>query len=428
MFNLHRESYALSRLIRIMKLTIVILLFTFISATASVYSQVTKLDFKVQDRTVKEILNQIEDRSDFFFMYNDRKVDVTRKVNLDLKQAKIEDILEKIFEGTNTKFIVKNRQIVIYNENVEEIDPSNSGKIIQQQKSISGKVTDSSGSPLPGVSLIVKGTNNGTITDANGNYSLSNVPEYAVLQFSFVGMKTQEVKVEGKSSINVILAEESIGIDEVVAVGYGTQKKESLIGAIGSVKSDQLLIAPVASTSNALAGRLPGLISLQSNGLPGKDAAYLSIRGFGSALIIVDGVERDFNALDPDEIESVSILKDASSSIYGSRAGNGVILVTTKRGNNQKPTITYKSSFTNQGIIFMPKPSSSGQYAEMKRESWIQSGQPEATAPFSLDAIQKYYEGGDPQYPNTNWYDLLIRDWAPQQQHNLSVRGGLRQG
>lgn len=294
----------------------------------------------------------------------------------------------------------------------------------QQQKSISGKVTDSSGGSLPGVSIVIKGTIKGTITDANGNYTLSNIPSNATLKFSFVGMKTQEFLVGSNNQINIVLQEESVGIEEVVAVGYGTQKRQTITGSVSSIESKQLTVAPVASTTNTLAGRLPGLVSLQSSGQPGSDAAALSIRGFGGALVIVDGIESGFNNIDANEIESITILKDGSASIYGARAGNGVILVTTKRGKSGKPTITLNSSSTLQGITIMPKTASSGQFAEMKSEAWLQSGKPASNVPYTPEQIQKYYAGTDPLYPNTDWYHELIRNWAPQQQHNISVRGG----
>ena len=421
MFNKDRRPYALSCLIRVMKLTTFILLITFITVNASVYSQVTKLDLKVQSVTVKEVLSRIEDQSQFFFMYNDRKIDVERKVDLDLKQAKIEDLLKTIFEGTDTKYLIKDRQIVLYNESDQELSVPNTESSSQQQKSVSGKVTDSSGGSLPGVSVVVKGTTTGVITDMDGKYTLDRVTENATLQFSFVGMKTQEIKVGDKTTLNVTLADETVGIEEVVAVGYGTQKRESITGSIAAVKGEILSKAPVASASNSLAGQLPGLVSLQSSGQPGFDAALLSIRGFGAALIIVDGVETDFNSIDQNQIESVSILKDGAAAIYGSRAGNGVILVTTKRGNNGKPMFTLNSSFTQQRITAMPKPVNAGQYAEMTSEDYLNRG---LVAPFTPEQIKKYYDGTDPQYPNTDWYNVLVRDYAPQQQHNISVRGG----
>lgn len=297
----------------------------------------------------------------------------------------------------------------------------------QAPQTIRGKVTDAKGLPLPGVTIVVKGTTTGTITDADGNYNLNNIPADAVLVFSFVGMKAQEVAIAGKTVINITMEEETVGIEEIVAVGYGTQKRINLTGSVATVSAEKLTTAPVASTSNALSGRLPGLITKQVRGLPGSDGATLSIRGFDSPLVIVDGVESSFNTIDANEIESISVLKDASAAIYGARAGNGVILVTTKRGNLSKPTITLHSTYTLQDVIHLPELGSSGQMAELIREAHLNAGYPESTVRFTQEEVDLFYAGTDPDYPNTNWYKLVCRDWSPQHQHNLSVRGGNEQ-
>lgn len=408
-----RSSPWLKRLL-IMKMIVILLLVVGLTTSyAKSDAQTTKLNLKLKSGTVKDVIEEIERQTDLSFMYDNSVFNVDRQFTIDVENETVKSIVERLISGENLKYEMVNRYIVI-TENSSL--PTN-----QQQKSISGKVTDSTGAGLPGVSVVVKGTTTGSITDTNGNYSIANIPENATLQFSFVGMKMQEIIVDGKTTINVQLTEDAIGLEEVVAVGYGTQKKGNLTGSISSVKSEKLTVAPVASTANALAGRLPGLISQQSSGKPGSDQASLSIRGFGEALWIVDGVEANFNNIDPNQIESISVLKDGSASIYGSRAGNGVILVTTKRGNDQKPTISLNSSYTLQGITAMAHPVSAGQYAELESEKYINQGK---TAPFSVEQIQKYYDGTDPQYPNTDWFKETVRDLAPQQQHNLSVRGG----
>lgn len=293
----------------------------------------------------------------------------------------------------------------------------------RRRQVVSGHVADEQGKPLGGVSVAVKGSNRTEVTNAEGNFSIAaDVGE--VLVFSFVGFQTQEITVSATTPLDVVLTADMQNLNEVVVVGYGTQKRVNLAGSVASITGDEITKTPVASVSNTLAGRLPGLITLQSTGLPGSDNATLKIRGFDGPLVLIDGSEGNINAMDPNEIESISVLKDASASIYGARAGNGVILITTKRGQTGKPTLTLNTSTTWQGITNMPRMASSGQLAEMRREGHIQGGQPEATAPYTLEEIQKFYEGGDPQYPNTDWYDLLIRTWSPQQQHNLSVRGG----
>ncbi len=286
------------------------------------------------------------------------------------------------------------------------------------------EVNNLNGDAIPGVNIIIKGTTTGVITDLEGFYSIPEVPEDAILIFSFIGMKEQEISVSGRSTINVVLEQDAIGLNEVVAIGYGSRKRASITGSVATINADKLVIAPVASTSNALAGRLPGLITKQESGLPGADNSSLSIRGFGSPLVIVDGIEADFNNIDANEIESISVLKDASAAIYGARAGNGVILVTTKRGQFSKPTITYNTSTTFQTRSNMLTMASSGQNAEMLREEHLQAGKPEFTARFTEEEVQLFYDGTNPDYANTDWLDVVTRKWTPQKQHNLSVRGG----
>ena len=400
-----------------MKLTLSIILLSIFGAIASEsYSQSKKISLDLKNETVENVLGTIEAKSDFYFLYSAELINVNRKVDINVKENTIEQILEQLFAGTNINYAVKNRQIVLSANGVASTS--------QQPRSISGKVTDSSGTSLPGVSIVVKGTTTGVITDMDGKYSLAKVPENATLQFSFVGMKTQEIAVGSKTTINVTLAEEAIGLDEVVAVGYGTQRKGNLTGSISSVKSEQLVVAPIANVTNALAGQVMGLVAKQLTGEPGNDAAQLSIRGFGSPLVIVDGIEAKLTNLDASQIESVSVLKDGAASIYGARAGNGVILVTTKRGQNQKPTISINSSLTMQGTTKIISPASSGQRAEYDREKYINAGNPAATAPFSLEDIRKYYDGTDPNYQNNDWYSETMRPWAPESNTNVSVRGG----
>jgi TonB-linked SusC/RagA family outer membrane protein len=294
----------------------------------------------------------------------------------------------------------------------------------QQKTVVRGTVFTVDNVPLAGVSVNVKGLTDGTTTNAAGKFTI-NVSEGAALVFSFVGYEEKEVPVNGQTrTIDIQMISKAAGLGEVVVVGYGVQKKATVTGAISSVKGEEITVAPLASTANTLAGRLPGLISLQSSGRPGADAAALSIRGFGAALFIVDGIESNFNNIDANQIESITILKDGAASIYGARAGNGVILVTTKRGGNQKPVITLNSSYTKQGITAMPHPVNSGQYTEMQSEAWLNAGKPPASVPYTPEQIQNFYKGNDPLYPNTNWHDELIRKWAPQSQNNLSVRGG----
>ena len=382
------------------------------------YAQSKKINLKIEKTSITKVLEKIEKETEFFFFYNNQVVNLDRQISIDLKEKTINEVLDAIFRDSNINYTIldNNRQIIL------SAAVNSNATFQQQQKSVSGKVTDYTGDPLPGASVVVKGTITGVITDMDGKYTLTNVPDGATLLFSFVGMETQQIFVDNQKIINAKMISDVIGLDEVVAIGYGTQKKETITGSVSSVKGEQLEKIVVANAANSLAGQLPGLIALQSNGMPGRDAATLSIRGFGNALVIVDGIEAEISSLDPNSIESVSILKDGAASIYGARAGNGVILVTTKRGKNRKPTISLNSTYTLQGLTNFPDKTSSGQYTEMMSELAINQG---TTVPFTPEQIQKYYDAADPYlFPNTDWEDVLLRTWAPQKQHNLSVRGG----
>jgi len=235
-----------------------------------------------------------------------------------------------------------------------------------QEKTIRGKVIDDTGAPLPGVSVVVKGTTVGIITDVDGNYSLEVPANAEILVFSFVGMKQQEVKIGNNTTINVTLETEAIGLDEVIAVGYATQKKANVIGSVASVSGEKIESIPAADVTNTLSGRMPGVTGIQTTGEPGQSDARLLVRGrttLGSdeantaPLVVVDGVPgRSLSDIDPVDIESVSVLKDASAAIYGATAANGVILVTTKKGQAGKPRMNYQfyQGFMTMPVIMLP--------------------------------------------------------------------------
>lgn len=349
--NDDRILYALSRLIRIMKLTTFLILIALVSVHAEVFSQTGSLNIKVSDTSVKDVLRQIEDQSEYFFLYNDQTVDVQRKVDLTLSDLNIEEVLEKLFSGTNIVHVIKDRQIVLYNKKEEKGQTSKPSSLLQQFKSVSGKVIDSSGASLPGVTVAVKGTTNGTITNINGEYILNDLPNNAVLLFSFVGMKPQEIPVS-KAVINVTLEEETIGLEEVVAIGYGTVKKRDITGSVASVKGDDLQAIPVATAAEAITGRMAGVQVTATDGAPDAEIR-IRVRGGGSItqdntpLFIVDGFPvSTISDIPPSDIESIDVLKDASSTaIYGARGANGVIIVTTKSGKEGKVSVSYNAYY-----------------------------------------------------------------------------------
>ena len=349
-------AHLLTKLSRIMRLTILIFVLGINSLlAASSYSQMTRITIKAEDTRVEDILNQIENKSEFFFLFNQKLIDLNRKVSIDAKEEKISDILDELFAGTDVKHQVIDRQIILITGEVADSQQIN-GRI-------TGKVTDRTGAPLPGASVVVKGTTTGVITDNNGNFSLSLPADAKSIVFSFVGMKTQEVNVAGKTSINIIMEEETVGLEEVVAIGYGTQKKASLTAAISTMKTNDIATIPTSNLTNVLGGRLAGTYVQTTTGLPGI-SSNIRVRAAstwngGDAIFVIDGVVRDkvsFDLLDPNEIEQLTVLKDAASAaIYGSRSSNGVILVTTKTGKEGKPQVSYSSVFGTDRIGIMPK-------------------------------------------------------------------------
>nr|WP_240163904.1 TonB-dependent receptor [Spirosoma taeanense] len=320
---------------------------------------------------------------------------------------------------------------------------------------MTGRVIDDQGQALPGVSVVVKGTTTGSVTDGTGNYSLTVPNRTATLVFSYIGFITQEIPVNNQATINLTLATDTKSLSEVVVVGYGTQKKETVTGSVVAVKGADLVKSPTTNLSNSLAGRLPGVTAVNRSGEPGYDGSTIRIRGTNtlgnnSALVVVDGIPDRAGGLDrinPADIETISVLKDASAAIYGSRAANGVILITTKRGKTGKPQLSY--SF-NQGFAqptVVPRLANAAEYATMLNDlnvyelpvsEWAAATKayqttgsytrPDGTvrkAPYTPDDMAKYNDGSDPWgHPNTDWYKSTLKTWSPQTRHNLQLTGG----
>lgn len=326
----------------------------------------------------------------------------------------------------------------------------------QEQITITGQVTsavDPGG--LAGVSVSIKGTSRAVGTDNEGRYVLENVPNNATLVFTMVGFLTHEEQVNGRTSIDAVMVTTMSDLDEVVVVGYGTQRRETITGSVVSVKSSELRKSPTLNVSNALAGRLPGVVATQSSAEPGYDNAQIRIRGANTLgdsgpLIVIDGIPAragGFERLQPADIDNISVLKDASAAIYGARAANGVILITTKRGQSGKPSLSYSFNQAFSQPTVIPKLADAVQYAEMRNELEIfklpvsewggaqnafrESGtytRPDntvLTAPFSPESFRLFADGSDPWgHPNTDWYDATLKNWSPQSQHNLQISGG----
>lgn len=297
-----------------------------------------------------------------------------------------------------------------------------------QTKNIQGRIIDSkSNEPLVGVTVMEAGTNHGCVTDLDGNFTISVSPN-AKLSVSYVGYKNLQVPVKGKSNLTVVLEENAELLNDVVVVGYGVQKKATLSGAVTSVKGEDLVKTPVTNVSNGLAGRLPGVVAISNTAEPGYDGSTIRIRGvntFGNAepLVVVDGVPgRSLERIDPSTIESLSVMKDASAAIYGAQAANGVIIITTKRGKQGKPTVDFSYNYGLSRPTTIPEMCNAAEYATLLNEIDTYAGN---TPRYTADEIKKYADGSDPwSYPNTDWFAETLKDWSPQSNINVSVSGG----
>ncbi|MCG6190143.1 TonB-dependent receptor [Maribellus maritimus] len=360
----------LKKIILVMKLTSLFFMISIAGVFASkTYSQTQTLSLDMEKSTVKEVLSVIEEQSDFYFMYSGKFIDVNREVSINVKNQKIETLLNILFAGTDTNYEIRDKFIVLSSSKLSEEESQSKA----QQKTVTGKVTDSGGQPLPGVTVVLTGTTKGTVTGASGEFSLTGVPDDGILKFSFVGMKSQEVAVSGLSSINITMEEDAIGIEEVVAVGYGTQKKRDVIGSIASIKSEDIeTISGVSNFTSLLQGQAAGASVQTSSGRLGSSVS-VKVRGLSSIsagtspLWIIDGVpiitsastgadytseQSPMSLINQADIESIEILKDAAAtSIYGSRGSNGVIIITTKTGKAGQSSINIDYS---TGISDLP--------------------------------------------------------------------------
>jgi len=394
-----------------MRLTFVILLMSLMQVSASVYSQETRLSVNLENTTLENALNQIEQQTQFVFFYNADQIKLNDRVSINANESNIEDVLNRLFEGKNINYKIIDRRIVLFPKGS---NGKPSGTKQQQAHPLKGKVTNPKGEPIPGVTIVIKGTTNGTITDANGNYTLADVPAGSRLVFSFVGMKPREIVPTGEPTLNVVMQEQTIGLDEVVAVGYGYQKKKDLTGSIVTVKTQDMESLPVPSVSDALQGRAAG-VQVISQGAPGSDAT-IRIRGMGTInnnnpLLVIDGVPTTsgLNQLNMNDIATVQILKDASATaIYGSRGANGVVIITTKKGESGKGQINVDYSYSIQEATNMIKVLDASQFAALHNDMMANAGLEQNPAYANPSSLGK----------GTDWLGAVF---SPAGMNNLSV-------
>lgn len=401
------------------------------------YSQSTKIDISIHNASLEQVIWHIKDKTEFSFFYNSDDIKGITGLNVDFHNSTIKEILEHCLENTGLDYEVIHKTVIIRKS---AIQPVKTNVIIPEEvqqpvKEVKGIVNDADGNPMVGVTVVVKGTTKGVITDTEGRFSITLSEDEKVLAFSFVGFLTEEIEVGGQTTIDVTLVEDIQLLDQVVVVGYGQQKKVSVTGSISSVSSDQLTQSPVANISNSLSGRASGVLAVQRSGEPGEDQADIRIRGIGTfagsqnPLILVDGVETSsFNNIDPNEIENVSILKDASSTaVYGVRGANGVIIITTKRGKKGKPSIKYSSNVAATSLTDYRERMRAYDYTRLYNEalrydSYITG---EYTQFFTDEEIELYRNQTDPIYfPDIDWIEMMFKDVSLQHQHNLNFNGG----
>ncbi len=324
-----------------MRLSLLFLLtVSFIMQANSTYSQQTKISLDMETATVEAVMEEIETKTEFKFFFNTKTVDLKKRVKINVKQASVEEVLKQLFKGMHISFEVDDRKILLKKQPVslKDVSDNPSHGLVEMQLQVTGTVSDDQGQPLPGASIVEKGTTNGTQTDFDGNFNLEVASENSVLVVSYIGFSTKEIPVTDGTILTITLEESAAGLDEVVLVGYGTQRRSDVTGSVASIKSDQLSKAPIGQVSNSLQGLASGMEIVSDGGSPGA-SPVIQIRGTGSInssnpLIVIDGVPSgQLSDINPNDIEQIEVLKDASSAaIYGTRAANGVILVTTKSG------------------------------------------------------------------------------------------------
>lgn len=402
------------KLIRAMKFFLLFALLTTGSCFASeTYSQEASFSMNYENKTIKEIINEIENNSEFIFFYLDKSIDLNRKVSINVKEQKIETILDQLFSNTENNYSISDRQIIISKKET----PVNTKTNQKDTRTISGIVRDNMG-PVTGANIVIKGTTNGTISDLDGKFTLENVPANAILQISYIGYLPQEITVNNQSSYNIMLKEDNQSLDEVVVVGYGTVRKADLAGSVAVLDNKAFKDQPITQISDALQGRVSG-VQVQSSGVPGG-TVKIRVRGSGSInrsndpLYVIDGIVREsgLTGLNPEDIQSMQILKDASSTaIYGSRGANGVVLITTKTGKANVRQIMFDAQIGVGTVAKRYETLNPYEFATL-----YNTYRKETFSPEQLSAFQNGTAG-------TDWLDEIFQNGITQD-YKLTLSGG----
>ncbi len=415
-----------NQMLRVMQLSAIILLLCCLQIHAKGISQ--NISFSGRNVELKKVLSEVKKQTGYLVFCDYALLEKAVPVTLRVRDIALDEFLGKVLHPQQLDYSINNRMVVISRKKIQHrFIPAEELPDIPPPIDLRGKITDENGESVA-ASVQVKGTNIGTTTDIDGNFELKGIENDAVLVITGINIETQEVAVNGRAVIEIRAKTIINAQEEVLVVGYGTQKKATATGAISTVKGEILQQSPAVNFTNTLAGRLPGLVAVNTSGEPGRDNATIRIRGANtlgdnSALVVIDGVMgRDMTGLRPEDIESVTVLKDASAAIYGSRAANGVILITTKRGKLGKPEVVLNLNYGIGSPTVIPKQADAATYATMINEINHYDGQ---SPTYTEEEIELFRNGSDPwRFPNTDWFAEVFRKSSPQSRANLSIRGG----
>jgi TonB-dependent SusC/RagA subfamily outer membrane receptor len=413
------EQVPIKHLLMIMRITLILLFTSVLCSMAELgYTQNARVTINKRNATLKEVLNEIESQTDYLFIYNN-KVDTNEKVSVRAKQKAVSEVLSSLLKNNDIDYSMEGNHIILSaNENSNNLTGSIASLITQQQrKQIRGTVVDESGEAIIGANIVERGTTNGTVTDIDGNFTLS-VDNNAVLQISYIGYLDQNINTAGITTFDIILREDTQALEELVVVGYGVQQRQTLTGAVSAISAEDIITTKNENVQNMITGKIPGVRVAQRTAEPGAFNNSFDIRGMGAPLIIIDGVPRsnaDFQRLDGNDIESISVLKDASAAIYGVRAANGVVLVTTKGGKVQKNELTYNGTYTWQIPSGLPATIDAIGYMTLRNELAMHSLN-ESQPLFNEEDFEAYRSG---EKKSTDWYSHVFGSHAVQTMHKL---------
>lgn len=415
--KIERQCFAI-KIFRVMRLCLLFIALSLTQVFASIsYSQSVSVSLQMKNVSIEEVLNQIEEKTEYRFLYNKKMVNVEREVNVSANNKNIVEILDNLFKNTGIFYSISGRQIVLNKREATEA--------IQQTRKVTGVVFDSQGEPVIGANVVEKGTTNGTITDVDGAFILE-VSANAILQISYIGYLPQEISVKSRTEFTIHLKEDMQSLDEVVVVGYGVQKKVNVVGSIAQIGSESIKNRSTPQLSNALTGQMAGVTVIQRSGQPGVSEGEVRVRGVGSfgatpsALVLIDGIPGNMNEVNMEDVENISVLKDASTAaIYGARAANGVVLITTKTGKEGRVSVSYNGYAGTSIATALPEFVDSWEYCSLINEA-------RGTDVYSAEDIEHYRNGtGDPdKYGNAKYLEEVFSRNGLQTGHDISINGG----